>query len=154
MIPLTEAWRSKIADFLAQCITLTVSTVSPNGSPRAADVYFCSDADLNVYFYSDPASRHSRNIARDPRVAVAVRVESMDWHEVKGVQLEGEAARVDDLDERQKAWRMMCAKFPFYESFTDVIARLEICRITPQSVRWLDNSISFGYKEDFDLGER
>ena len=154
MIPLTEAWRSKIADFLAQCITLTVSTVSPNGSPRAADVYFCSDADLNVYFYSDPASRHSRNIARDPRVAAAVRIESIDWHEVKGVQLEGEAARVDDLDERQKAWRMMCAKFPFYESFTDVIARLEIYRITPQSVRWLDNSISFGYKEDFDLGER
>ena len=153
MIPLTEAWRSKIADFLAQCIALTVSTVSPNGLPRAADVYFCSDANLNLYFYSDPASRHSRNIARDPRVAVAVRVESIDWHEVKGVQLEGEAARVDDLDERQKAWRMMCAKFPFYESFTDVIARLEIYRITPQWPRWLDNSASFGYKEDFFLGE-
>jgi len=149
MIPLTEAWRSKIADFMAQCIALTVSTVSPDGSPRAADVYFCSDANLNLYFYSDPASRHSRNIARDPRVAAAVRIESIDWHEVKGVQLEGEAARVDDLDERQAAWRMMCAKFPFYESFTDVIARLEICRITPQSVRWLDNSASFGYKEDF-----
>ena len=154
MIPLTEAWRSKIADFMAQCIALTVSTVSPDGSPRAADVYFCSDANLNLYFYSDPASRHSRNIARDPRVAAAVRIESIDWHEVKGVQLEGEAARVDDLDERQKAWRMMCAKFPFYESFTDVIARLEIYRITPQSVRWLDNSASFGYKEDFDLGAR
>ena len=153
MIPLTEAWRSKIADFLAQRIALTVSTVSPNGSPRAADVYFCSDANLNLYFYSDPASRHSRNIARDPRVAAAGRIESMDWREIKGVQLEGEAVRVDDLDERQAAWRMMCDKFPFYESFTDVVTRLEIYRITPKWMRWLDNSTSFGYKEDFFLGE-
>jgi uncharacterized protein YhbP (UPF0306 family) len=154
MIPLTEAWRSKIAGLLAQCVALTVSTASPNGSPRAADVYFCSDANLNLYFYSDPASRHSRNIARDPRVAAAVRVESMDWHEIKGMQFEGEAARVNDPDERTKAWRLICEKFPFYESFTDVVARLEIYRITPKWVRWLDNSTSFGYKEDLFLGER
>jgi uncharacterized protein YhbP (UPF0306 family) len=133
---------------------MTIATASPHGSPRAADVYFASDADLNLYFYSDPASRHSRNILRDPRVAVAVRFESMDWHEIKGVQIEGTAACVVDLQERQKAWRLMCEKFPFYESFTDVVARLEIYRITPEWIRWLDNSISFGYREDFPLGDR
>jgi uncharacterized protein YhbP (UPF0306 family) len=133
---------------------MTIATTSPHGSPRAADVYFAADADLDLYFYSDPASRHSRNILRDPRVAVAVHFESMDWHEIKGVQIEGIAACVNDPEERQKAWRLMCEKFPFYESFTDVVARLEIYRITPQWIRWLDNSISFGYKEDFPLGDR
>jgi uncharacterized protein YhbP (UPF0306 family) len=151
---MNQEWRAKIADLLAQRISMTIATTSPHGSPRAADVYFASDADLNLYFYSDPASRHSRNILRDPRVAVAVRFESMDWHEIKGVQIEGTAVCVDDLQERQKAWRLMCGKFPFYESFTDVVARLEIYRITPKWIRWLDNSISFGYKEDFPLDDR
>jgi hypothetical protein len=41
-------------------------------------VYSISDADLRLCFQSDPASRHSRNIPRDPRVAVMTRIESMD----------------------------------------------------------------------------
>jgi uncharacterized protein len=151
---MNQEWCAKIADLFAQRISMTIATTSPQGSPRAADVYFASGADLNLYFYSDPASRHSRNILRDPRVAVAIRSESMDWHAIKGVQIEGTAARVVDPQEREKAWRLMCDKFPFYASFTDVVARLEIYRITPQWIRWLDNSISFGYKEDYALGDR
>jgi len=147
-------WRIKITDFLARRISMTIATTSPHGSPRAADAYFVSDENLNLYFYSDPASRHSRNILRDPRVAVAVRSESMDWREIKGVQIEGIVARVDDPAERERAWRLMCTKFPFYESFTDVVARLEIYRVTPKWIRWLDNSASFGYHEEFKLDDR
>lgn len=154
MSGIQQDWRTKIADFLAHCISMAVATTDPRGSPRAADVYFVSDENLNLYFYSDPASRHSRNIPRDPRVAVTVRLESMDWREVKGVQIEGVAARVDDADERERAWRLMCEKFPFYESFTDVVTHLEIYRITPRWIRWLDNSLSFGYHQEFTLDER
>jgi uncharacterized protein YhbP (UPF0306 family) len=145
--------RLKIADFLARCISMTVATTSPHGSPRAADVYFVSDENLFLYFYSDPASRHSRNISRDPRVAVAARSESMDWREIQGAQIEGVAAQVDDPAERTRAWRLMCDKFPFYESFTDVVAHLEIYRVTPKWIRWLDNSQSFGYHQEFKLDD-
>jgi len=62
---------------------------------------------------------------------VTIRSESMDWREVKGVQIEGAAVRVDDPGEARKAWRLMCEKFPFYKSFTDVVARLEMYRIIP-----------------------
>ncbi len=151
---MNQDWRSKIADFFALRVSMTVATTSPHGAPRAADVYFVSDENLNLYFYSDPASRHGRNIPRDSRVAATVRYESMDWHEIKGVQIEGTAARVDDPAEREKAWRLMCEKFPFYESFTDVVAHLEMYRITPQRIRWIDNSQSFGYYEDFTLAGR
>lgn len=150
---MNQEWRLKIAGFFAHRISMAVATTSPHGSPRAADVYFVSDDNLNLYFYSDPASRHSRNIMREPRVAVAVQVESMDWHEIKGVQIEGVAARVDDPAERERAWRLICAKFPFYESFTDVVAHLEIYRVTPKWIRWLDNSQSFGYHEEYKLDE-
>ena len=149
-----QEWLSKIAGFFAQCVSMTVATTSTHGAPRAADVYFVSDQELHLYFYSDPGSRHGRNIPRDPRVAVTVRSESMDWREVKGVQIEGEAVRVDDPAERQRAWRMMCDKFPFYESFTDVVAHLEMYRVTPQWIRWIDNSQSFGHKEEFTLEGR
>ncbi len=154
MMALSEEWRSRITQFLDQHVSMTVSTVSPNGSPRAADVYFVSDAQLNLYFYSDPASRHSRNIERDPRVATAVRDDPMDWRNIRGVQIEGTGTRVTDPDERAVAWRLMCGKFPFYESFTDVVAHLEIYRITPHWIRWLDNSMSFGHHEEFALDER
>ena len=28
---------------------------------------------------------------------------------------------------------------------------LKMYRITPKWIRWIDNSVSFGHKEDFDL---
>jgi uncharacterized protein YhbP (UPF0306 family) len=151
MTQLTPEWREKFQNFLAQRISVSVATTSPTGAPRVADVYMVSDAELNLYFYSDPASRHSRNIQRDPRVALTARIESMDWHEIRGIQIEGIAEVVDDPKAHDRAWRLMCEKFPFYESFTDVVANLKMYRITPEHIRWTDNSVSFGYKEDFDL---
>lgn len=153
MAQLTEEWRDKFRRFLAQRISISVATTSPSGSPRVADVYFVSDADLNLYFYSDPASRHSRNIQRDPRVAVTARLESMNWHKIQGVQVEGIAEVIDNPEAHNRAWELMCDKFPFYESFTDAVASLKMYRITPKHIRWIDNSLSFGYKEDFELGE-
>jgi uncharacterized protein YhbP (UPF0306 family) len=154
MTQLTPEWLAKFQSFLGQRISMSVATTSPTGSPRVADVYFVSDADLNLYFYSDPASRHSRNIQRDPRVAVTTRIDSMDWHEIRGLQMDGIAEVMDAPDEHGQAWELMCAKFPFYRSFTDAVASLKMYRITPKRIRWIDNSISFGYKEDFELDER
>ena len=154
MAQLTPDWRARFQSFLSERISMSLATASPAGSPRVADVYFVSDADLNLYFYSDPASRHTRNIQRDPRVAATMRVESMDWHDIRGVQVEGSAEQMDDPADRDRAWRLMCDKFPFYESFTDVVAHLGMYRVTPHWIRWIDNSMSFGHKEDFDLVER
>jgi len=151
MAQLTPEWQAKLGKFLSEQITVAVATTSPTGSPRVADVYFVSDDDLNLYFYSDPASRHSRNIQRDPRVAATARIESMDWREIRGIQLEGVSAVIDDPEEHSRTWKLMCDKFPFYESFTDAVANLKIYRITPTHIRWIDNSVSFGHKEDFDL---
>jgi uncharacterized protein YhbP (UPF0306 family) len=151
MPQLTPERQDKFRRFLAERISMSVATVSPSGSPRVADVYFCSDDDLNLYFYSDPASRHSRNIQREPRVAISIRIESMDWHEIRGFQMDGIAQVINDSDEHNRAWGLMCAKFPFYESFTDAVASLKMYRVTPRRLRWIDNGVSFGYKEDFDL---
>jgi uncharacterized protein YhbP (UPF0306 family) len=151
MAQLTPEWQAKLGKFLSERITIAVATTSPAGSPRVADVYFVSDDDLNLYFYSDPASRHSRNIQRDPRVAATARIESMDWHEIRGIQLEGIGQVMNDLQEHNRAWNLMCVKFPFYESFTEAVAKLKMYRITPKHIRWIDNSVSFGHKEDFDL---
>jgi len=152
MTQLTPEWQARLQKFLSERISISVATTSPTGSPRAADVYFVSDDDLNLYFYSDPASRHSRNIQREPRVAMTARVESLDWHEIRGIQIEGIAKVMDDPEAHHRAWRLMCDKFPFYESFTDAVARLKMYRVTPHRIRWLDNSVSFGHKEEFELG--
>ena len=67
---------------------------------------------------------------------------------------EGVGAVIDNPEEHSRAWKLMCDKFPFYESFTDAVANLKMYRITPTHIRWIDNSQSFGHKEEFTLDGR
>ena len=57
MTQLTPDWQAQFRSFLSGRISMSLATSSPTGSPRVADVYFVSDDDLNLNFYSDPASR-------------------------------------------------------------------------------------------------
>jgi PPOX class probable F420-dependent enzyme len=48
-----------------------VATVLPDGSPHTVAVWVGIEGD-HVVFFTQPASRKARNLARDPRVAISV----------------------------------------------------------------------------------
>jgi Pyridoxamine 5'-phosphate oxidase len=72
--------------------TTWLTTINPDGSPHvtAVGVIRCRDS---WYFTSGPATRKSRNLARDPRCVISVATEAFD------LVVEGIAERITDADE-------------------------------------------------------
>lgn len=141
--------KSAIQNFLAAHSTLTLATVSAEGQPMAASLFFVSDAALNLYWASGAKSRHSFNVNHRPRVAVTVHNAAWSWTEIAGVQMEGEAAALSAGPDWQAAWELYLAKFPFVkQDFEAEISRSNFYRFTPRWARWIDNARGFGHKEE------
>lgn len=153
--------RAAIRELLESQGTLTLATCGPDG-PWAAAVFFASDAGLNLYFVSDPRTRHGRDLMATERAAAAVHPDCSAWGEVRGLQLEGAVAPLDD-DARDAALQRYLAKFlqvrRLYEQPRDddeavIAARLRqatLFRLTPERIRLIDNGRGFGFKAELLL---
>lgn len=90
MLELTKA---QVFQFISQHNFMIVATYGD--FPWIASVYYSFDNDLNLYFLSDPATLHCKQIAQNPAVAVAI----ADSHQPvsklkKGLQLWGVAKQI------------------------------------------------------------
>ena len=74
--------------FFSEIATLTLAT-SSDDKPWAATVFFAADKNLNLYFVSDHRTRHGCDMTTNERVAATVNPEVDNWHDVRGVQIEG-----------------------------------------------------------------
>jgi uncharacterized protein YhbP (UPF0306 family) len=141
-----------ITAFLAQHSTLTLATVGPEGQPQAAALFFAADEDGSLVFVSGAQSRHSLNLEAEARAAVTVHNETWNWQAIAGVQMEGRVHRIPPGLGREQAWEAYRAKFPFVAEFEAEVARSEFYRFVPEWVRLIDNSVRFGFREEFSLG--
>lgn len=151
--PLPDDMRPILHDFLKTQSTLALATAAfANGSPQVAPLFFASDDDFNLYWISDPDSRHSANLSDWNDAAAAIYTQTWDWTGIKGVQIEGDAVPVHDADERQRALALYTAKFSFVnDKFAEVIQQSIVYVLRPRWIRWLDNARKFGYKQEFSL---
>jgi uncharacterized protein len=138
-----------VSAFLRRHTTLTIATVDREAWPQAADMFYVSDDALNLYFVSGEKSRHSMNLARIHRVAVTIHVETWDWRDIQGLQIEGEARAIGDPDERDRAWSLFRGKFPFTNEFVDQIVRSSFYVVVPKWIRLIDNTREYGHREEF-----
>ena len=129
--------------------TLTLATTTAGGFPQAASLFFAAAADGSLLFVSAADSRHSLNIAANGRGAVTIHGETWNWNEIAGAQMEGSVSAVPAGPEREAAWETYKAKFPFAAAFEDEVSRSTFYRFTPRWVRLIDNSVRFGYREEF-----
>lgn len=148
-----------IARQLATCQVLTLATSGPRG-PWAASVFYASDGQFRLYFVSDASTRHARDMVADPRVALAIGPEPAGWHEVRGLQIEGEATCLAGA-EREVALSLYLAKFPAIAALHSapstkdeelIAARLlhtPFWCVTPRLIRLIDNSRGFGHREEW-----
>ncbi len=150
---LPEDMRPVLREFLARHSTMALATAGEqDGRPQVTPLFFASDDDLNLYWVSDPDSRHSVNIADWDVVAATLFEETWEWTGIRGVQIEGTAAVLRDDDERTRALAVYKAKFPFVTGkFEDLIADSDLFVLRPRWMRWLDNARHFGYKQEFRL---
>jgi uncharacterized protein YhbP (UPF0306 family) len=147
--------RQRVQAYLAAHHVATLATGGEDG-PWAAAVFYVHEA-WALYFLSAPTSRHSRNIARNPRVSAAIQEDYSDWKEIKGVQLEGIATRLSG-DEEERVRGLYAAKFPLLRNAADVpgaiaaaLKKVGWYRLAPQRAYFIDNSVAFGHREDIDL---
>ena len=106
----------ELAEFLDEQRTCRLATTGPDG-PHVAPVWFVWDGQA-LWVYSLTRSQRWANVSRDPRVAVVVD-DGHHYHELRGVEIEGEAAVVgpvprtgrENENELAEPERRMAAKY-------------------------------------------
>lgn len=144
MNPINETIRA----FLESQSTLALATVNANGQPEVTPIFYVSDETLALYWLSATSSRHSLNLTAQPRVAATIYPAVWGWNDIRGVQIEGEAQAVTDERVREQILSRYLEKFPLPPAFIAAIAASTLYILKPAWLRWLDNGVSFGYKEE------
>lgn len=146
--------RPRIEAFLQAHHVMSLATSGPEG-PWSAAVFYASEG-VTLYFLSAPASRHSRDIEASGRAAATIQKDIGDWREIRGLQLEGAAARIAG-SERAAAIARYGEKFPLIAQLSsapreiaDAMAHVECYRLSPRRVRLVDNTLGFGHREELD----
>jgi len=151
--------REKVGAYLGAHRVLVLCTHGPEG-PWASPVYYASDSSLSLYFFSDPETRHGRNLARRGWASGAVTEEYERWEEIQGVQLEGP---VDVLTgpEREAALRVYLCKYPWARAFLSpegaffaaVGSKMALYRLRPVRAGFTDNRQGFGHRDWLEFSE-
>jgi uncharacterized protein YhbP (UPF0306 family) len=156
-----SAFRERLNAYLAEQTTLTLASACADGSPHACDLFYAHTSNLTLYFLSNPKTQHAQNLARAPRVSATIHGLSRGWEDIRGVQIEGVAARVTDPVERARAFALYVGKYGFIKQWLTNVDALgtmlkelgvvELYKISPQWIRSIDNTLGFGHKEELDL---
>ena len=153
--------RQTILQYLQDQHTATLATAGDEGPWAAAVFYACAD-DLTLYFLSDPATRHGRDLAANPQAAATIHGDAGDWRRIKGVQLVGRAEWVTNPLELAHAWRLYLAKFPFVHDFLRApgefleayavrMGKVRFYRLVPRKVWFTDNERHFGKRDVLEM---
>ncbi|WP_432993403.1 pyridoxamine 5'-phosphate oxidase family protein [Dactylosporangium sp. CA-233914] len=74
---------------------VVLGTADASGEPWVSPVFYALDGYATLYWLSDPATRHSRNVAARPRVSLVVYDSQVPIGAAKAVYLTARAGAVD-----------------------------------------------------------
>jgi uncharacterized protein YhbP (UPF0306 family) len=133
-----------IEKYLEQGRMMQIATYA-DGQPWVCTVYFVADKDSNLYWLSLPARRHSQEIAKNNNIAIAVAVK-FDKNPIIGIQAEGSAEVINDLDIIKMALPDYVAKYgsgkDFVELFKSGKNQHQLYKFTP-SKYYLFDEVNF-----------
>ena len=152
-----------ILDYLERHSTVVLSSCAQD-KPWAAAVFYVSNG-YDLYFFSDPDSRHSRDFAANPRAAATVNGHYWEWQEISGLQMEGAVEKIASKTLKAKAMALYLKKYPFVKQFFDApgtvsslvaekTGKVEFYGFYPTLIYFLDNSKGFGSRMLYTPPER
>lgn len=95
---LTEGNKKEVLDFLSKHKLMSLGTYYK--LPWAACVYYLFDDNFNLYFVSNPKTKHCVNISKNPKVSITVADSNQDPKGKKvGFQASGVVKKVTSVDE-------------------------------------------------------
>jgi nitroimidazol reductase NimA-like FMN-containing flavoprotein (pyridoxamine 5'-phosphate oxidase superfamily) len=153
-----RAFKQKIVDLLDHHRIMAIATNRPDGWPHATTVSYANDG-LIIYCLVARDSQKYVNIARDPRVSLAVAKDYPQPLQIKGLSIAARAAEVADQGEIDHGAAILLARYPEYKvKPRPDPAAVPMLRLTPEFVSILDYSKGFGHSDlvhvtDSDLAE-
>ncbi len=144
-------------DALAYIKSHNVATLATHGDqgPWAAAVFYVSDG-FSLTFLSSSRTRHAGDLETNPRCAAAIHEDYKDWPAIKGLQLEGSVHRLTGSS-RLSAIARYGAKFPVVRAdnapalIRAALEKVAWYEFTPNRCFFIDNSQSFGHRDDIEL---
>lgn len=150
-----ESLRARVQDYLREHHVATLASSGSEGIWAAA-VFYVNDG-YTLYFLSSPTSRHCRNLAYEPGVAVTIQEDCADWQDIKGVQIEGVAAEIAGPEE-EHARKLYGQKFAVVgklaqapAAIVKAMAKVRWYKVIPQRFYFIDNSAGFGQRDEVEL---
>lgn len=133
-----------IKRYLGQGRMMQIATVDGD-KPWICTVYYIEDENQNLYWLSLPSRRHSQEIARHPKVAVAIPIK-VD-KPVIGLQAEGSAAIVTDRSRIADVMKLYIERYDsgrdFLNNFISGQNQHMLYQFTPESMSLFDE-VTFG----------
>jgi nitroimidazol reductase NimA-like FMN-containing flavoprotein (pyridoxamine 5'-phosphate oxidase superfamily) len=118
-----------------------ISTVSSAGRPHVHTAYFAWSGSFDLYWMSDPASTHSRNLRAKPAAAIAVYDSGQTWGRPdRGLQLFGSAREAAGAA-RERAERTYADRFAGFRA--DEFEGFRLYRCRPRRLKVFDET-TFG----------
>lgn len=89
--------REQIRSYLEAARVMQLAT-SADDKPWVCSVHFYSDEDLTIYWNSSPTRRHSKDIEKNPNVAVTIKVheDTPEEYYIIGLSVEGKVEILTD----------------------------------------------------------
>lgn len=107
-----------IREYLPSTYHLSLATAN-NYQPWVCEVHFAYDDRLNLYFRSTEARRHSQEIAKNPQVAGNIVTQHAIDEKPRGVYFEGQAEKLDNVDQHHVAYQCLSQRFGFGPEILD-----------------------------------
>ncbi|MBI3948911.1 MAG: pyridoxamine 5'-phosphate oxidase family protein [Acidobacteria bacterium] len=152
---MSDELRQRVLTYLQSHNVMTLATTGPDG-PWVAGLFYVNDG-FDLYWLSDPDTRHSRNIVHNPHVAVAIHEDYRDWRIIQGIQMEGAAEQIGMLAQAVRPMKLYLAKYPFLGDLshlpldlTRALAATRVYKFTPTRVYFIDNTKGLGHREELE----
>jgi uncharacterized protein YhbP (UPF0306 family) len=107
-----------VKKYLRQGRMMQIATAA-GSQPWICTVYFVPDEQQNLYWLSLPTRRHSQEVAKNNKIAVAIAVK-FDKNPIIGIQAEGTAGIVNDLDAIKKIMPYYIEKYDSGKDFVEL----------------------------------
>lgn len=107
--------KALVKQFLKEARVMQLAT-SVDNKPWVCNVHFYADDELNIYWASAPARRHSEEIAKNPNIAATIKIHEDTPEEayVIGISIEGTAKLASEEEAKKiaKAYGEKLGKSP------------------------------------------
>jgi len=140
-------FKQQIVELLDRHRIMTIATNRPDGWPQATVVGY-ANVGLLIYCLIGRQGQKFSNIARDPRVSIAISNDYPDPMQIRGLSMAARAAETRDPDEIKRATEALFGRYPEYRAMpTPDPGLIAFLRIIPEVVSILDYTRGFAHTD-------